>query len=81
MALPSINNLQLWEAANSVMSESRQIQLEQFAELQKHRNLTEDEHTELDKLTDEAQKIMLCKAEAGRLLAQRGYTVFASAEV
>ena len=78
--LALLNDIQLWKAANSVMNESRQIQLEELAELRKHRSLTEVEHTELDKLTDEAQKIMLCKAEAYRILAQRGHTVFASAE-
>ena len=77
--LALLNDIQLWKAANSVMNESRQIQLEELAELKKHRSLTEVEHTELDKLTDEAQKIMLCKAEAYRILAQRGHTVFASA--
>jgi len=73
--LALLNDIQLWKAANAVMHESRQIQLEKLAELQKHRSLTKIEHEELDKLTEEAQQIMLYKAEARRLLAQRGHTV------
>ncbi|MDM8544550.1 hypothetical protein QUF90_26020 [Desulfococcaceae bacterium HSG9] len=78
--LALLDDIQLWKAANTVMHESRQIQLEKLAELQKHRSLTKIEHRELDKLTEEAQQIMLYKAEARRLLAQRGHTVFASVE-
>jgi len=76
--LAVLNDIQLWKAAHSVMDESRQSHLEELAELQKHRHLTEVEHTELATLMNEAQQMMLYKAEARRLLAQRGHSVFAS---
>ncbi len=39
--LALLNDVQLWKAANSVMDESRQIRLEQLAELQKQHALSE----------------------------------------
>ncbi|OQX22946.1 MAG: hypothetical protein BWK80_28520 [Desulfobacteraceae bacterium IS3] len=71
-----LNDIQLWKTANAVMKNSLQIRLEQLAEYQKHRALTETEQSELDRLMDEAQQIMLCKAEARRILAQRGHIIF-----
>jgi len=62
------NDLQLWKTANSVMELNRQRQLEELAELKKHRLLTEEEQTKLEELIAEAEQIMLCKAEARRLL-------------
>lgn len=74
--LSLMNDIQLWKTANSVMEHSHQSRLEKLAEIQKHRSLTDDEHSELDSLMDEAHQIMLCKAEARRLLAQRGHIIF-----
>ncbi|MGE0084183.1 MAG: hypothetical protein AB7S75_07145 [Desulfococcaceae bacterium] len=54
------------------MKDSLQMRLEELAELQKHRSLTEKEQSELDSLMEQAYQIMLCKAEARRILAQRG---------
>jgi len=70
--LSLLNDIQLWKAAHSVMESSQQLRLENLAELQKRRELTEAEQAELDSLMDEAGQVMLCKAEARRLLAQRG---------
>jgi hypothetical protein len=61
------------------MENSRQSRLEQLAEIRKGRSLAEEEQAELDSLMEEAQQIMLCKAEARRLLAQRGHNFFGSA--
>ena len=58
------------------LKNSMQIRLEKLAKLQKYRTLTENEQSELDSLMDEAQQIMLCKAEARRILAQRGHIIF-----
>ncbi|MFW5639889.1 MAG: hypothetical protein ACOC0H_01845, partial [Thermodesulfobacteriota bacterium] len=71
-----LNDLQLWKTANYSMPDSDQSKLEKLAEIQKHRGLTEEENLELDHLMTEAQEIMLLKAEARRLLAQRGHTIF-----
>ncbi len=78
--LSLLNDIQLWKAANSIMALPRQAYLEKLAEFRKHRSLTNNEQSELDSLMDEAQQIMLCKAEARRLLAQRGHTIFKSLE-
>ena len=58
------------------MKNSLQIRLEKLAKLLTYRNLTKKEQSELDSLMDEAQQIMLCKAEARRILAQRGHIIF-----
>ena len=67
-----LNDMQLWKTANSVMKDALQLRLEELAELQKHRSLTEKEQSELDSLMEQAYQIMLCKAEARQILAQRG---------
>lgn len=74
--LSLFNDIQLWKTAHAVMKDSLQIRLEDLAESRKHRSLTESEQSELDRLMDEAQQMMLCKAEARRLLAQRGHVIF-----
>jgi len=74
--LPLLNDIQLWKTANSIMNNSHQLRLEELAELQKYRSLTKSEQSELNNLMNEAQQIMLCKAEARRILAQRGHIIF-----
>ncbi len=76
-----LSDVQLWKTANSVMSHARQLRLEELAELQKQCSLTKNEQAELDDLMDEAQYIMLRKAEARRVLAQRGHIVFKPVEL
>lgn len=78
--LTLLNDIQLWKTANLVMNNSQQLRLEELAELQKHRSLTKNEQSELDNLMNEAQQIMLCKAEARRILAQRGHIIFRPVE-
>lgn len=78
--LSLLNDIQLWKTANSIMEKSRQENLEKLAELQKRQSLAKNERSELDSLMQEAQQIMLCKAEAQRLLAQRGHVIFESVE-
>jgi len=76
--LPLLNDIQLWKIANTLMNSSKQLRLEKLAELQKIKHLTDYEQLELDNLMNEAQQIMLCKAEARRILAQRGHIIFKS---
>lgn len=76
--LPLLSDLALWKVAHSIMDDQRQDALEQLAEHQKQRPLTEAEQSELQILMHEAESIMLRKAEAFRLLALRGHTVFAA---
>ncbi len=77
-ALPLSSDIELWKIANSTLAENQQTRLEALAELQKQRPLDSTEQSNLAKLVAEAQQIMLSKAEARRLLAQRGHTVFSA---
>jgi hypothetical protein len=74
--LSLLNDMQLWKTANSTMKKSNQSRLEKLAEIQKSRALTDEEHSEMNRLMDEAQQLMLHKAEARRILSQRGHNVF-----
>ncbi|MEA3338769.1 MAG: hypothetical protein U9R15_02275 [Chloroflexota bacterium] len=75
-----LNDMQLWKTANLLMSHTHQLRLEELAELQKQRSLTKNEQAELDNLMDEARHIMLYKAEARRILVQRGHIIFKPVE-
>jgi len=76
LSLSSLCDAELESIANSAMDERQQARLQALAEAQKQRPLTLDEQSELSRLMDAAQRVMLRKAEAYRLLARRGYAVF-----
>ncbi len=80
-ALSLLSDPQLWKIAQQTMDEHKQTRLAELAEVQKHRSLQPDEQATLDLLMDEAQQIMLYKAEAYRVLAQRGHILFSSAHI
>lgn len=75
-ALPLLSDTELRSIADSAMEEEGQVRLEDLAELQKRRPLSAAEQSVLAQLMEEAQRIMLRKAEAYRLLARRGHAVF-----
>ncbi|MBF0452597.1 MAG: hypothetical protein HQK75_17985 [Candidatus Magnetomorum sp.] len=75
-----LNDMQLWKVANMEMASSQQSRLEKLAEEKKHNPLDENESFEIDILMNEAQRILLCKAEAKRILSQRGHMIFGSIE-
>lgn len=77
-ALPLLSDAQLWKIAHQRMDDQQQARLEALAEAQKHRRLTTEEQNTLDCLMQTAQHLMLSKAEAYRLLAQRGHIVFST---
>jgi hypothetical protein len=56
--------------------EQRQRRFAELAEVQKRRSLHPDEQMTLEQLMHEAEQIMLSKAEAYRVLAQRGHSIF-----
>jgi hypothetical protein len=66
----------LWEIAKSRFDESKQIALEKLVELQKQRLLVDAEQSQFDQLLRESQELMLRKAEAQHLLAQRRIRVY-----
>ncbi len=75
-ALPLSGDAELWQVANSMMRDEQQTAFESLVEQSKTLALSNAEQTELGKLMNEAQQLMLCKAEAYRLLARRGHIVF-----
>lgn len=66
---------ELRELSRESLSHERQVRLEALAELQKQQALSEAEQAELDDLVKLAQRVMLHRAEARRLLAVRGHPV------
>jgi len=79
-SLSLLGDGELWAIARDMMDEQQQTALQVLAEAQKHRSLTPSEQSELTQLMDRAERVMLRKAEAYRLLARRGYTVFSPPE-
>lgn len=77
--LPLLSDAELWHIAESMADDDLQDQIETLAERQKHQPLTAVEQSRLTKLMTRAQFFMLRKAEAYRLLARRGYTLFSVA--
>jgi predicted transcriptional regulator len=75
-ALPLLSDAELEHIAHGTLEEEQQARLEALAELQKQRPLTAAEESMLAHLMDEAHRVMLCKAEAYRLLARRGHAIF-----
>lgn len=80
-ALSLLSDRELENIARSAMDEAQQDQLESLAGVQKQRPLTAAEEATLGRLMDEAQRVMLRKAEAYRLLARRGHAVLSSSSV
>jgi hypothetical protein len=79
-ALSLRSDAELQSITHSHMSEEQQERLETLAEVQKQRPLTAAEESTLTHLMEEAERLMLRKAEAYRLLARRGHPVFSSSE-
>ncbi len=75
-SLALLSDDELENIAQGQMYNSEQERLEELAETQKQRPLTPEEQKELAGLLTEAQLFMLRKAEAYRLLARRGYSVY-----
>ncbi len=73
MALLSADELR--EMSRESMDRDRQSRLETLANLQKKKPLSDAERAELDDLVAQAQRVMLHRAEARRLLALRGYPI------
>lgn len=68
-----LSDEELGQLSRETLDHARQSRLEELAEHQKTRSLLEAERAELDDLIGQAQRIMLVRAEARRLLALRGY--------
>lgn len=66
---------ELREVSRESLDHDRQARLESLAELQKKQPLSGPEGTELAELVEQAQRVMLHRAEARRLLALRGHQI------
>jgi len=77
-ALALLSDEELWNIARGKMGEDEQSELESLAELKKQRHLSAIEQSKLNHLIQQAESVMLRKAEAFRLLARRGYKVFSA---
>lgn len=75
-----LSDIELWKVARCTLDEQKQLRLEELAELRKEQALGNTEQDELESLMLDAQQTMLTKAEAYRLLAMRGHTVFPTSE-
>lgn len=75
-SLALLSDDELENIAHGQMYVPDQESLESLAETQKRRPLTSKEQVELNGLMIEVQKFMLRKAEAYRLLARRGYSIY-----
>ena len=75
-ALPLMSDEELWRVTTGSMADAEQTRLEELAEAQKKGPLSSAEESNLTQLMAQAQIIMLSKAEACRILAQRGHRVF-----
>ena len=75
-ALALMSDDKLRGIADSTMDEGGQARLEDLAEIQKQRSLSTSEQSDLEQLIEHAQRLMLRKAEAYRLLARRGHEIF-----
>ncbi len=73
MALLSAEELR--EMSCESLDQDRQARLESLAQLQKKQALSDAEQAELDELVEQAQRVMLHRAEARRLLALRGHPI------
>lgn len=75
-ALSLFSDEALWNVARDKMDGEEQSGLESLAELKKQRQLSVIEQSNLNRLIQQAESVILHKAEAYRLLARQGYKVF-----
>ena len=80
VAFSLLSDAELHTIATETMEEDSQIQLERLAEEQRVQSLTTAEQETLSCLMEEANRVMIRKAEAYRLLAQRGHAIFPAQE-
>ena len=66
---------ELGKKSRERLDRERQSRLESLANLQKRQPLTDAEQAELNELVAQAQRVMLHRAEARRLLALRGLPI------
>ena len=74
-ALNLMSDDELWRIARSHLDDDKHERFEILVDASKERVLTIEEEQELEALSNQADLIMLKKAESYRLLTRRGYTI------
>jgi hypothetical protein len=74
-ALDRVDDDGLWRVARSRSSQASVVRLQELLEQRAETGLTPDEQNELDRLTEEADRLMLRKAHAAALLRWRGHAI------
>ena len=74
-ALNLMSDEELWRIARSHLDDDKHERFEILVDASKERVLTVEEEQELEALSNQADLIMLKKAESYRLLTRRGYTI------
>lgn len=72
-ALPNLSDETLWLLACSTLTKEEQQHLARLNQDAKERALTEEEHTQLQALLDQYDRMMVRRAQAALLLKNRGY--------
>ncbi len=73
-ALQYLSDDILWTIAQKQMSSKAQSHARDLMTKNNHEPLTQTEQSELDQLVEQADHLMLLKAEAANILRQRGHT-------
>lgn len=73
--LKLLNDQELWQAARNRLSEDARSQLEALNAKQQRGKLTTAEKETLEQLVDQYDQAVLLRAEAARLLKERGHEV------
>ena len=74
-AMSYLSDDALWTIARERMQPTKQVRLSYLMEKNSQGTLSEDEHEELTRLVDDGDRLTLRKAQAMKLLLQRGYSV------
>jgi hypothetical protein len=77
-ALKFLSDDTLWTIASEQMSQSRQEQMQRLMDRNSKGTITPDEYSELSRLVEQGQRLMLRKAQAANLLMDRGHQVTAN---
>jgi hypothetical protein len=74
-ALAHLSDDALWNMAREQMTSAKQERMQALMDKNSSGSITDDEYSELAQLVEGGQRLTLRKAEAMRLLLDRGYTV------
>jgi len=74
-ALELLSDAELWRAAQAPLAEADRSQLETLNLKQQRENLTPAEQETLERLVRQYDRAVLLRAEAARLLKERGHDV------